>query len=73
MIFQNGLKDPKALSNVGRMCLVIGLLCQMFFHPATEVGRDLVHGLCGLLIGLSLGLLVGSAFMIRRQRRASGC
>jgi len=72
MTFRNRLKEPNVMMSAGMLSLVIGILCSRFFHPATIFGRNLSHGICGFLIGLSLSLNVGSAIMMRRQRHCGG-
>lgn len=72
MISSNRPKDPNFLMPVGMMCLVIAVMLPWCLHPATQFGRDLSEGVRGMLFGLSLSLNVGSAIMIRRQRRCAG-
>ena len=71
MIFQNRMRDPKKLVPLATMCLVIAILLPMFFHPASQLGKNLSHGVSGALLGFSLVVNLWSARLMSRQRRCS--
>jgi hypothetical protein len=68
MIFQNRLKNGKAMIPAGTICLVIAILWPMFFHPATDTGRNLSDGIRGALFGFSIGI---NLFSLRLASRCS--
>lgn len=69
-MLQNGLKDRSArpLVAVGLLCLSAGLLEPMVVHPATGLGRNLVEGSRGFLIGLSITLILAATWAGRSRR-----
>ncbi len=69
MIFRNGVKDPKKLVLLAMICLVISILLPMFFHPASQLGKNLSHGLSGALLGFSLTVNLWALRISSRQRR----
>jgi len=60
-------RDPKTrfLMAGANLALVVGLLLWTFARPVST-HRELLDGLCGLLMGLSIGL---NFYMLRRGRR----
>lgn len=69
MTFPNQLKGPKTLMLVGRLCLVAGLLLFLFVHPGAGQGRNWLHGITGLLIGISLSITLSAMIGNARQNR----
>jgi hypothetical protein len=65
------LNDAKSrkLYSFAAACLALGLLLPMSFHPVTEFNRNLLHFVCGLLIGMSLSINLGMVWRSSRQRR----
>jgi hypothetical protein len=68
MILKNRLKDGNALVRIGLACLLLGNLTHFLVRPASTFGRDLVDGVFGLLIGLTIGCLIVS-FRLNAGRR----
>jgi hypothetical protein len=64
MFLKNRLKDRKTLMNVGLVCFILGQATHWFLRPTDRFAQDLVDGVFGLLIGLSIGLL-----LLSRRRR----
>jgi hypothetical protein len=60
------LKNRKTLMQVGLICLILGNATHFLLRPAGSSGQDLVDGIFGLLIGLSIGCLLLS---LRRSER----
>ena len=54
-----------ALSNLG---LAVGLSLNLFVHPQSAMARDWVHGVSGMLMGISLGV---NLFGLRRSERCA--
>ncbi len=48
------------------LCICVGMSLTLFVHPSGQAGKDLVHAVAGMLIGISLGL---NLFAIRLARR----
>ena len=51
---------------IGNLCLSIGLLLRLFVHPSGLIHKNLLDGVCGLLIGLSIGI---NLFVVRLAHR----
>ncbi len=49
--------------------LAIGLVLPMLLHPSGQASRNLLHFVCGLLIGLSLSINLSLLWKNSRQRR----
>jgi len=66
--------DPKSrkLFAMALACLTVGLLLPMLFHPAAQSARNLLHFVCGLLLGLSLSINLSMVWKSSRQRRLGG-
>jgi hypothetical protein len=52
--------------------LAIGLVLPMVLHPSGQSSRNLLHFVCGLLIGMSLSINLGMVWKNSRQRRLGG-
>jgi hypothetical protein len=68
------LQDPKV-----RRWLPLGIILSTVspamlraFHPAGQAHQNLYDGLCGLLTGIGLGILIALLIRMSRQRRAGG-
>ena len=50
--------DPKSrhMRAMGNIALIIGLLLWLLFHPSGQIERNWLHFVCGLLVGLSIGI-----------------
>jgi hypothetical protein len=48
--------DPRTRARVviANLALFIGLILWLFVHPASAIGRDVIHFASGILIGLSI-------------------
>jgi hypothetical protein len=71
MTFRNRMNNPKTVVGVGMSFLVIAIALPAVFHPTTQFGLDLVHGVRGVAIGLSLIFSLQSARPIGRIRHSS--
>jgi hypothetical protein len=67
MCIPYGQLDPKSrrILGIGNFSLPAGLLLWIF-RSYIPVEQDWLHGVCGLLLGLSIGI---NLMMMRRQRR----
>ena len=70
MMLKSRMKDPDTMMRIGLVCLVLANLSHFFLHPGGRLGQDLVDGVFGLLIGLTIGCLLVSIW--RRGRGDSG-
>ena len=50
-------------------CLALGLLLAMIFHPDAPSARNLLHFVCGMLIGVSGSVNLSIVWKNSRQRR----
>ena len=66
--------NPKShkLFALALVCLAVGLVLPMLFHPAAQSARNVLHFVCGLLLGLSMSINLWMAWKISRQRRMGG-
>ena len=71
MRFRNRLQDPKAMRSMGAALLAIAIVWPMLFHPAAGVALNLIHGVRGMLFGLSIALNL-LAFRLTARRRSCG-
>jgi hypothetical protein len=58
MSLKSRLKDRKTLMQIGLICLILGNATHFLVRPTGSFARNLVDGVFGLLIGLSIGLLL---------------
>ena len=56
MIFKKESVDPKLVMRLGMLCLAISIAWPRLVPLTGSMGTDLVDGIKGLLLGLSLGL-----------------
>jgi hypothetical protein len=49
--------------------LALGLVLPMLLHPSGQSSRNLLHFVCGLLIGMSLSINLGLVWKNSRRRR----
>ena len=68
MIFRNRWNEPKSLLALAMMCLAVAILWPNLFHPVTQLGKNLTHFACGMLLGISLAINLRALWMKRRQR-----
>ncbi len=59
----------RKLFAMASVCLAVGLLLPMLFHPSAPSARNLLHFVCGLLLGLSMSINLSMAWKNSRQRR----
>jgi hypothetical protein len=72
MNFRKRLYESKILMSVATMGMIAGIVWPYLFHPATQLGKDLSHAWCGMLLGFSITLNLGTAWMKSWQRRSDG-
>ncbi len=68
MISRNRWNEPKSLLAVAMLCLVVAILWPNLFHPVTQLGKNLTHFACGMLLGISLVINLRGLWIKRRQR-----
>jgi hypothetical protein len=63
--------NPKSrkLFSLASASLALGLVLPMLLHPSGQSSRNLLHFVCGLLIGMSLSINLGLVWKNARQRR----
>jgi hypothetical protein len=71
MLFRRRQFDPKLRRQValGTLCLSGGLALMLFVQPSGQIAKDAVHGIAGMLIGISLGV---NLFAVGMSRRCGG-
>jgi len=62
------LKNRESMRQIGLACFVLAQATHFLIRPASTPARDLVDGIFGLLLGISIGLLLLS---LRRHRESS--
>ncbi len=67
MMFPNQRRNVGALVAIGMMCLAIGTIFPYIVHPASSFGQNWVHGIRGLLYGISIGMNLRALILGRRQ------
>ena len=69
---ENRLQDPKQrrLWSLGILVAVVSPSLLRCFHPTGRLEQDLLDGVCGLLTGIGLGILIAFSVKMSRQRRA---
>jgi hypothetical protein len=67
----NRSKNPKAWVPFGTLCLAASLLLFLFVHPAPGPQREWLHGISGLLMGISLGISLMVLVKTARQRHSA--
>jgi hypothetical protein len=67
MFLKDRLKNRKTLMNVGLVCFLLGQATHWFLRPTDRFAQDIVDGIFGLLIGLSIGLLLWSLRLRRKE------
>ena len=68
MFLKNRVKDHKTLMNIGLVCFLLGQAVHWFLRPTDRFAQDVVDGIFGLLLGLSIGLMLWS---LRLRQKAS--
>jgi hypothetical protein len=69
MSHPNRSKGSRVLTLIGMLCLAFGLMLPRILQPSSTFGVNLLHGIIGLLLGLSISLNLGAFLMSRRQHR----
>jgi hypothetical protein len=66
--------DPKSrkLIALASACLAIGLVLPMLLHPSEQSSRNLLHFVCGALLGLSISVNLSMVWKNSRRRRLGG-
>ena len=70
MSLKDRLGDRNTMMRIGFACLIAGNLVHWFLRPSGRFGQDVVDGVFGLLIGLTIGCLLVSLRL--RDRRGPG-
>ena len=68
MSFRKRLYESKMLMPIATSCMIAGIMWPYLFHPATQLGKNLSHALCGMLLGFSITANLGAAWMKGCQR-----
>jgi hypothetical protein len=61
-------KRVRVTMAMGSLALAVGLVLKTLVHPDGQIAKDWLDGICGLLIGVSLGL---NLFGLMRARRCA--
>lgn len=69
MNLRNRLHDPKTVTRIGLVSLILANLSRWFLHPTAHFGENLVDGANGLMFGLSIGCLLLGILMNSRLRK----
>jgi hypothetical protein len=69
MCVRDNSPQRRKLVALASLCLAIGLLLPMMFHPSGQTELNALHFLRGLLIGMSLSVNLGVLWKNRRQQR----
>jgi hypothetical protein len=70
MCFRKRSNESRALIRVAMMCMIASIMWPYLFHPITQLGKNLSHAWCGLLLGFSIAVNLGASWGKGRQ---SGC
>jgi hypothetical protein len=70
MSFGKRSPDSRPLIRIATMCMIVGMMWPYLFRPATQLGKNLSHAWCGLLLGFSIAVNLGALWVRGRQ---SGC
>ena len=65
------MRNPRKMMPIGMLCLVLGIIWPIFFHPVSKMGQDWSDGLRGLLYGLSIGINIMAVIRTSTDRRCS--
>jgi hypothetical protein len=57
---------------MGNVSLVVGLLLWNFVHPSNSAERNWLHGVCGVMLGASIGINLFALRLARRCGRSEG-
>jgi hypothetical protein len=58
MTVRKRLQSPAALTRIGMLALLIGLLLNRILHPTPAFSENLIDGARGVLYGISAGCLL---------------
>jgi hypothetical protein len=61
------LQNRESMRQIGLICFILGQATHFLIRPASTPARDLVDGIFGLLLGISIALLLLS---LRRRRES---
>jgi hypothetical protein len=67
MTLKDRLKDRNTMMRVGLLCLLAANLVHWFLRPSGRLAQDVVDGVFGLLIGLTIGCLLVSFRLTDRR------
>jgi hypothetical protein len=59
------------MTPIGMMCLVIAIVGPLLFHPTTQLWKDAMEGVRGMLLGVSVVINLWSFRLAAGQRRCS--
>lgn len=63
------MKNPKAMIRIGMACLLIFFMWPRFLPFTANLNPDLIDGVRGFLLGVSIGLNLWAVRLICLQRR----
>jgi hypothetical protein len=70
----NRLHDPKTVTRIGLVTLILANLSRWFLHPTARLAENLTDGTTGFLFGVSIAcLLLGIVMNHRRSQTSSRC
>jgi len=70
MCFPNRWLDSKSkrIIPIANLCLVAGLLLLTFVHPSSQISGNWLHGVSGVLLGISISMNLFGLRLARRSR-----
>jgi hypothetical protein len=73
MIFRNLQKNHQTMMRIGMLCLLISLIWPRFVHLTFSLGPDLIDGVRGFLLGISISMNLWAVSLKCRQQRCDDC
>lgn len=69
MILGDRIKNCKTMLRIGMICLLLFFMWPRFFPFAANLGPDLIDGVRGFLLGVSVGVNLWAVRLTCRQRQ----
>jgi hypothetical protein len=73
MIFRNLQKTPQNMMRIGMVCLLLSLIWPRFIHLTFNLGPDLIDGVRGFLLGISISMNLWAVYLKCRQQPGGDC
>jgi hypothetical protein len=72
-MFRNLQKNPQTMMHIGMACLLISLIWPRFIHLTFNLGPDLIDGVRGFLLGISISMNLWAVRLKCNQQRCGDC